>query len=214
MQDRTKKDNIKKEKIKIFTTTINGGIHKGKKIEIPDIFTTRSSKGILKESLFNTLQYDIVDRNFVEVFAGSGSIGLEALSRGAKDAYFMEYNKTAFRYLEANSKRVDSQHAHLFYGDSFEKFPTVYNLLRKSNEKTYFYFDPPFSTRDGMDDIYEKTIELIKTIESDICEMVIIEHITSLDMPKNIGKLELIKRKKFGRSSMSYYKFILSNNLA
>jgi len=214
MQERTKRDNIKKEKIKIFTTTINGGIHKGKKIEIPDIFTTRSSKGILKESLFNTLQYDIVDRNFVEVFAGSGSIGLEALSRGAKDAYFMEYNKTAFRYLEANSKRVDSKHAHLFYGDSFEKFATVYNLLKKSDKKTYFYFDPPFSTRDGMDDIYDKTIELIQTIESDICEMVIIEHITSFDMPKNIDNLELIKRKKFGRSSMSYYKFILSNNLA
>lgn len=207
MQKEIQEDTKKREKTKIFTTTINGGIHKGKKIEIPDIFTTRSSKGILKESLFNTLQYDVIDKNFVEVFAGSGSIGLEALSRGAGEAYFMEYNKIAFRYLENNTKRVDSQHSHTFYGDSFEKFATVYNLVKKSNEKTYFYFDPPFSTRDGMDDIYEKVIKLIKSIESDVCEMVIIEHISSIDMPQNIGELNLIKRKKFGRSSMSYYKF-------
>ena len=195
-----------KEKIKIFTTTITAGTHKGKKIEIPDIFTTRSSKGILKESLFNTLQFDIIDKNFVEVFAGSGSIGLEALSRGAGQCYFMEYNKTAFRCLEDNVKRIDPSKCHLFYGDSFEKFALVYEMVKKSKEKTYFYFDPPFSTRDGMDDVYDKTIALIEGIEPEVCEMVIVEHMTNLDMPEKIGALELMKRKKFGRSTMTYYK--------
>jgi len=194
-----------KEKIKIFTTTITAGAHKGKKVEIPDIFTTRSSKSILKESLFNTLQFDIIDKNFVEVFSGSGSIGLEALSRGAGQAYFMEYNRTAFKCLEANVKRIDPSKSHLFYGDSFEKFETVYSMVKKSDEKTYFYFDPPFSTRDGMDDIYDKTIALIETIEPKTCEMVIVEHMSNLDMPKKIGKMTLKKRKKFGRSTMTYY---------
>jgi len=194
-----------KEKIKVFTTTISAGDHKGKKVEIPDIFTTRSSKGILKESLFNTLQFDIIDKNFVEVFSGSGSIGLEAFSRGAGQAYFMEYNKTAYAFLEANVKRIDASKSHLFYGDSFEKFNTVYALVKRSNEKTYFYFDPPFSTRDGMDDIYDKTIAIIETIEPEVCEMVIVEHMSSLDMPEIVGKMKLKKRKKFGRSTMTYY---------
>ncbi len=197
---------IKKEKIKIFTTTITAGTHKGKKVEIPDIFTTRSSKGILKESLFNTLQFDIMDKNFVEVFSGSGSIGLEALSRGAGQCYFMEYNKIAFYYLEGNVKRLDPSKCHLFFGDSFEKFDTVYNMVKKSSEKTYFYFDPPFSSRDGMDDIYDKTLALIEKIEPEVCEMVIIEHMSNLEMPQNIGKVEKMKRKKFGRSTISYYK--------
>ena len=197
---------MKKEKIKIFTTTITAGSHKGQKIEIPDIFTTRSSKGILKESLFNTLQFDVIDKNFVEVFSGSGSIGLEALSRGAGEAYFMEYNKTAFRCLESNAKRIDAEHSHLFFGDSFEKFENVYAMVKRSNEKTYFYFDPPFATRDGMDDIYDKTIALIETIESEVCEMVIVEHMTNLTMPDEIGVLEKIKKKKFGRSTISYYR--------
>jgi len=58
-----------------FTTRIIGGEFKGRLIEIPNISTTRSSKSILKESLFNTLQFEIIDKNFVEVFSGSGSIG-------------------------------------------------------------------------------------------------------------------------------------------
>lgn len=194
-----------KEKIKIFTTSISAGRFKGKMLEIPDISSTRSSKGILKESLFNTLQFDIIDKNFVEVFSGSGSIGLEALSRGAGACYFMEYNKLAFRILESNIKKLDPSSCHLFLGDSFEKFALVYSMVKKSKEKTYFYFDPPFSSRDGMDDIYDKTLTLIESIEAEVCEMVIVEHMSQLEMPQNIGSLVFYKRKKFGRSTMSYY---------
>ena len=57
-----------------------------------------------------------------------------------------------------------------------------------------------------MDDIYDKTIALIESIEANVCEMVVVEHMTNLDMPENIGSLDFIKRKKFGRSTMSYYK--------
>ena len=195
-----------KIKTKIFTTNIIAGAFKGKKIEIPDISTTRSSKSILKESFFNTIQFDIIDKNFVEVFAGSGSVGIEALSRGASECFFMEYNKTAFSCLEINIKNTDPSRCHTFYGDSFEKFSTVYDIVKRTARKTYFYFDPPFSTRDGMDDVYHKTIMLIESIDAEICEMVVVEHMTNLDMPKTIGNLDFFKRKKFGRSTMSYYK--------
>ena len=196
----------KNERIKIFTTNIIGGTYRGKKIEIPSLNTTRGSKSILKESLFNTLQFDLIDKNFVEVFSGSGSIGLEALSRGAGACYFIEHNKEAYYILQQNVKKLDPSRCHLFYGDSFEKFSLVQNIVQKSNQKNYFYFDPPFSTRDGMDEIYDKTIALIETIEPDVCEMVIVEHMTNLDMPETIGALEFVKRKKFGRSTMTYYK--------
>ncbi|MCD6654350.1 MAG: 16S rRNA (guanine(966)-N(2))-methyltransferase RsmD [Sulfurovum sp.] len=196
----------KNEKMKLFTTTVNAGKFKGHKIEIPDISTTRSSKAILRESLFNTLQFDIIDKNFVEVFAGSGSIGLEALSRGAGECYFIEYNKAAFHVLESNVKKLDPSHCHLFYGDSFEKFSVVYELVKRSHEKTYFYFDPPFSTREGMDEVYDKTMALIQSIEPEVCEMVIVEHMTNFEMPHTIGALNFFKHKKFGRSTMSYYR--------
>lgn len=56
-----------------------------------------------------------------------------------------------------------------------------------------------------MDDVYDKTIALIETIEPEVCEMIIVEHMSNLDMPDIIGQMALKKRKKFGRSTMTYY---------
>ena len=188
-----------------FTTKIIGGEFKGRVIEIPNISTTRSSKSILRESLFNTLQFEIIDKNFVEVFSGSGSIGLEALSRGASMCYFIEYNKIAYKVLQENIKKLTPAKCQHLFGDSFEKFDTVLSMVEKRDEKTYFYFDPPFSIRDGMDDVYDKTLDLIKKIDPTKCMMVIVEHMSQLEMPKEIGELVQVKRKKFGRSTMTYY---------
>ena len=146
-----------------------------------------------------------MDKSCVEVFSGSGSIGLEALSRGASQCYFIEYNNVAYRVLQENIKRLNPAKCHHMFGDSFEKFDTVLAMVEKRDEKTYFYFDPPFATRDGMDDVYDKTIELIEKIDPKKCMMVIVEHMSQLDMPQKIGELEQVKRKKFGRSTMTYY---------
>ncbi len=203
----------KKTPLKLFKTTINAGKHKGKSIEIPAIDTTRSSKSILRESLFNTLQFEVIDKNFVEIFGGSGSIGLEALSRGATEAYFIEHNHTAYQVLQKNAQSIDATHTHLFLGDSFEKFALVYQIVKKSGIKSYFYFDPPFSTREGMEDIYNKVLNLIAMIEPSVCEMIIVEHLTSVKMPEEIGNLVLIKFKKFGKSALSYYRYQYSSPL-
>jgi len=198
---------MKKSSIKYFFTPIIAGKYKGKKIAIPDIDTTRSSKSILKESLFNTLQFDIVDRGFVEVFAGSGSVGLEALSRGAKRSYFIEKNPLAYKTLRANIEAIAPADAVAIHGNSFEEFKHIHNTISTQGLRTFFYFDPPFSIRDNMEDIYEQTIALISSIDQEICEMVIVEHMSSLDMPQTIGKLQQIKKRKFGKSTLSYYRF-------
>ncbi len=204
--DNKPKRGKQKEKLKCFETTIIGGELKGKKLLIPDLPTTRSSKGILRESLFNTLQFDLIDKQFVEVFAGSGSVGLEALSRGANRGFFIEKNRTVYALLQENIKQLQlTEVSTAILGDSFEAFPELYGHLKAAGIKTYFYFDPPFSTREGMEDIYNKTIALMERIEEDICEMVIVEHMTAMPMPDMIGSLKLMKQKKFGKSSLSYY---------
>lgn len=193
--------------IKTFSTPIIAGKFKGKMILIPDISTTRSSKSILKESFFNTLQFDIIDKNFVEVFAGSGSVGLEALSRGAARVYFMEKNSDALEILRHNVARLEPQKCTIIKGNSFTKFEALYSEIKNLKTKTYFYFDPPFATRVGMEDIYDDTIALIKSLDRDVCEMAIIEHMNTLELPLEIGELILQKQKKFGKSVLSYYKF-------
>ncbi len=195
-----------KNRIKYFKTPIIAGKYKGKQIEIPAISTTRSSKSILRESLFNSISLEVIGCNFVELFAGSGSIGLEALSRSAKKAYFLEQNKNALRLLKDNTSNIAPDSSVVMAGDAFILFETLYSNLKNSGECSFFYFDPPFSIRDGMDDIYDKCIELIAQIKDPFAKMVIVEHMSELELPKEIGYLELFKYKRFGKSSLSYYR--------
>jgi len=195
----------KKMPLKWFEIPIQGGEYKGKKIRVPNIATTRSSKAILRESLFDTLQFDLIGKRFVEAFAGSGSIGLEALSRGAEHGYFLERNREVFDLLKHNIQTIDPHKATPIFGDSFEQFPLVLSRLVSEGIRTYFYFDPPFSVREGMEDVYNRTLEMIKWIPASIGEKVIVEHMSTLKLPEEIGEFSCIKRKKFGKSSLSYY---------
>lgn len=187
---------------KVLYTQVSGGKYKGKKLELPSLGTTRSTKSILKDSFFDSIQFDILEKNFVEVFGGSGSMGLEALSRGAKDVYFIEKDNKAFSVLEKNAKRLDNQHTHLTLGDSFDVYPQV---VEGVEGETYFYFDPPFDIRDGMEGIYDKVISLIENTPKEKVIMIVIEHMTKMDMPEKIGSFKKKKFKKFGRSALSYY---------
>jgi 16S rRNA (guanine(966)-N(2))-methyltransferase RsmD len=188
-----------------FKISIIGGEYKGKKLESASLMTTRSTKSILKGSLFDTLQFDIIDQNFVEVFGGSGSMGLEAVSRGAKCAYFIEKDRKAYKVLNRNCDSISKDKTETFFGDSFDIYPQIVENLKKHNQKAYLYFDPPFDIRDGMQDIYDKVISLIANTPKDIVILIIIEHATNTKMPESIGEFTLKKSKKFGNSSLAYY---------
>ena len=185
-------------------TTICSGKYRGKKLLLPSLNSTRSTKSIVKESFFNTIQFEIVNSIFIEVFAGSGSVGLEALSRGAKKVYFIEKDTDAYKILLQNIKSIEDEKCVAVLADSFTEFP---KLLKKINKKAYFYFDPPFSIRDGMDEIYLKTYNLIENIPVEICELVSIEHISDITPPQNIADYKKIKSKKFGKTTISYYEY-------
>ena len=196
----------RRKRMKTYTATVIGGEFKGKAIEIPSVSTTRSSKAILRESLFNTLQFDLVGKPFVEVFAGSGSVALEAVSRGASRAWCMEKNREVYEILRSNVERIVPGRIETIWGDSFEEFQRVYTQVEALGERAYFYFDPPFSIREGMEEIYERTLELLKRIQPESCEMAVVEHMTTLDLPEKIGVLELVKKRRFGKSTLSYYR--------
>ncbi len=188
-----------------LTKKIIAGKYKGKELLLPSKTTTRSSKAIVLESFFNTLQFDIVDSCFVEVFSGSGSIGLEALSRGAKKIYFMEKDKDALKTLKKNIAQTDPSLCEIFGGDSFINISSVVARLKKSGEDAYFYIDPPFSVREGMEDIYEKMVKLIENLPKECVKMIIIEHMTGLELAQQIGVYEKKKSKKFGKTTLTYY---------
>ena len=187
---------------KSIYTNIIGGKYRGKRLELASLNTTRSTKSILKESFFNTVQFDIVDKIFFEVFGGSGTMGLEAISRGAKIAYFIEIDKNAYKTLNKNINSIDKTKCEAFLGDSFKLYS---NVISKIDEPGFIYFDPPFDIRENMQDIYEKTISLIENTPKEKVELITIEHISNRDFPEIIGSFKKIKEKKFGKSKLTYY---------
>lgn len=185
--------------------TIIAGAYKGKKIYLPSKETTRSSKGIVLESLFNTIQFEIIDATFVELFSGSGSVGLEALSRGAARVVFMERDAEALKVLQKNIEQTDPSRCEVIRGDTFSTIAQVIKSLQRRGERAYFYIDPPFSYREGMEAIYDQTIALIAALPREAVRLIVIEHMSTLELDVQIGDYVRSKSKRFGKTSLSYY---------
>lgn len=190
-----------------MTKKIVAGRFKNKVLKLPSKTTTRSSKAIVLESFFNTIQFDIIDATFVELFSGSGSVGLEALSRGAKKIIFMERDSDALKILKSNIAQTDPALCEIFSGDTFTNIASVIKTLQRRGEDAYFYIDPPFSIREGMEDIYDKTIALIASLPKECVKLIIIEHMSTLELPQKIGIYAMKKSKKFGNSSLTYFTY-------
>ncbi|MCX6050906.1 MAG: 16S rRNA (guanine(966)-N(2))-methyltransferase RsmD [Campylobacterales bacterium] len=192
-------------KSKQITKKIVAGKFKGKTLKLPSKTTTRSSKSIVLESFFNTIGFEIIDSIFVEVFSGSGSVGLEALSRGAKKVIFMEKDRDALSVLKENIAQTEPKMCEVFSGDSFSNIHAVLKQLKKNSDEAYFYIDPPFSVREGMEDIYDKMIDMIASLDKENVKLIIIEHMSGLELPHAINSFEMVKTRKFGNTTLTYF---------
>lgn len=82
---------------------IAGGRYRGRTLKVPDGLDVRPTQDRVREALFNILMHDIADAKFLDLFAGSGAVGLEAMSRGASSVTFVEANRRHIAFIEANS---------------------------------------------------------------------------------------------------------------
>ena len=82
---------------------ITGGIHRGRVIKVPDGLEVRPTQDRVREALFNIIQNEIKGARFLDVFAGSGAVGLEAMSRGASSVTFVERNPRHIAFVRSNS---------------------------------------------------------------------------------------------------------------
>ncbi len=124
---------------------ILGGTFKGRPLKSPQS-KTRPTTSILRKSLFDALQSTIYNARFCDLFAGSGSIGLEALSRGADCSVFIESHPQTFGCLLDNIKslRVEKQ-SQLFSGKAI----AILKKLEKAGERfDIIYIDPPYDIPD------------------------------------------------------------------
>ncbi|SFV56844.1 Ribosomal RNA small subunit methyltransferase D [hydrothermal vent metagenome] len=116
-----------------------GGVHKGRKIFFSEIEGLRPTPNRLRETLFNWLQFDIRNANILDLFAGSGALGFEAYSRGAKKVFLVEKNKIAYQNLLENKNNLKSDNIEVIKEDAF--------VFLKNNIDNFdiIFCDPPFN---------------------------------------------------------------------
>ena len=110
-------------------TQISSGIYKGKKLALPALSSTRSTKSIVKGSFFDTWRAELCGAAFIECFGGSGAMALEALSNGAKNVYAIEKDAAAHKIMRKNFE-LFGLGANAILGDCFERLPEILQELQ------------------------------------------------------------------------------------
>mgnify|MGYP000755051904 CR=1 FL=1 len=142
---------------------IIGGDARGRTIVAPAGAKTRPTQDYVRESLFNIIRWDVEDARVLDLFAGTGQLGIEALSRGAKKCTFVENNRQAYKVVEENVKHCKlEQGARIVMGDA-------YAFLSRRDSFDIAFLDPPY--KQG---IIDKCLPLLLPMMSDdgvvICE--------------------------------------------
>ena len=166
---------------------ISGGQFKGRKILTPDEKITRPTLSKVRMSIFNCLYSllgDFESMTFLDVFGGSGIMGLEALSRGFSKVTVIEQNKKAAQIIRKNYETLKLK-PDLILGNAL-------NILPKLDSKyNVAYVDPPYAAG-----IYEETLEKLQNK----AEIIILEHPSALKFDIE----NIIKQKEYGDKTITY----------
>lgn len=175
---------------------IISGKLKGKKLAICRTNSIRPAMALTRKSIFDTLQDFIIDANILDLCAGSGVLGLEALSRGAKSLTVIDSDKESIHLIRKNLEicKLEAKIIH-------DKLPKA--LKRLKNERfTLIFLDPPYGTSVFIEETLEKifTGNLLKKeglilIESELK--------SSYKIPEGLA---IYKEKKFGNTKVTFIK--------
>ena len=170
--------------------------------------TVRPTLDRVRESLFNQIAGEISGARFLDLFAGSGAIGIEALSRGAAEVVFVELNSKAqaiiyqnlvkCRYLDPENEEKKSKNWILLKSNALHALKV---LAERHHQFDLIYVDPPYA-----DDLYEETLTALAhsrlLAES---TLVIAEHHHKTALRENYDKLILTKNRQIGDTCLSFY---------
>ncbi|MCH5198087.1 MAG: 16S rRNA (guanine(966)-N(2))-methyltransferase RsmD [Oscillospiraceae bacterium] len=174
---------------------IVSGTARGRKLLTPEGIDIRPTTDKVKEAMFSIIQFDLQNKAVLDLFAGTGQLGLEAISRGAKSVCFVDSSKKALELVKKNIALTGfSKSARVSYGDSF-------SFLKSCNEKfDIIILDPPYEN--GM---CEKAAALLPDVLRNNA-IVICETRPDEKLPENIGKLKIAKEYKYSAIKLTVYR--------
>jgi 16S rRNA (guanine966-N2)-methyltransferase len=183
---------------------IISGSYKGKKLFLPDPTITRPLRDYVKESLFNLLthskltNFNLVNSNILDVFSGSGSFGIECLSRGAAKVIFIEKEKKTFAILNKNIQNLSLEQQCTLLNKNILNFD-FRKLLEPSVD--LLFLDPPFQFN-----FLNELFNLLKENSDKIAKSLIIIHFENKNFFKFDNYLDILIQKKYGRSIIIFGK--------
>jgi 16S rRNA (guanine966-N2)-methyltransferase len=170
------------------------GTQRGRKLITPDGMDVRPTPDNVKEALFNIIQFNIEGRNFLDLFAGSGQIGIEAISRGAKKCFFVDESKESCDIIHENLEVT-----------GFEDKSEVLNAdsvlyIRNTREKfSLAFLDPPY--RKGL---LEATLPDVAKAMAD-GGIIICEHPEDEKLPDSAGNFVKNREYRYGKIMLTTY---------
>lgn len=170
------------------------GSARGRKLEQLEGKDIRPTTDAVKEAVFSIIQFGIEGRMFLDVFSGSGQMGIEALSRGAKKAVFLDSGRQAVEIIRKNLKTTG-------LGDRADVRNTD-SIAYLSGTKEKFdiaYLDPPYRTG-----LLQQALEKVPKVMNQ-GGIIICEHPTDEELPKEIQDFVLKKNYKYGKIIITVY---------
>jgi len=181
---------------------ITTGIYKGRRINMPkDIRPTQEK---VRKALFDILG-DISGLSFLEVFAGSGAIGIEALSRGAKEVVFIEKDKKCIQAIKDNLMLLGYLGYRVIGLDTLE---AIKRISQQNDKFNIIFLDPPYYK-----DLAKKTLKILGAY--DILApngFIIVQHFKKESLPGVQGGLVLFKQAHYGDTVLSFYRKVNSKS--
>ena len=172
------------------------GKFKGRNLKSPPSLQVRPTSDRLRETLFNVIASRVPDARFLDLCAGSGAVGIEALSRDAAHATFVDRSRRSCQLIEANLELcgVPEEQRDIYCSEAAA-------FVKQAREKwDLVYLDPPYNTD------YLRMLRVFgsSTALSD-GSLLVVEHHHKTDLPETIGTLRRKRILKQGDSSLSFY---------
>ena len=174
---------------------VTGGIGRGRRLKVPAGSRVRPTSDKVKQALFNILGDIVIGSVFLDLYAGAGSIGIEALSRGAERVLFVDSSRVSLDAVKHNIGQMgfsDRAETVLSKTESFLKKP--------SGPYTIVFLDPPYA---------EELQPLLEMIAGagilDSHSIVIAEHFKKQPSPKTAGSLSLYREAQYGDTVLAFY---------
>ncbi|HOF02696.1 MAG TPA: 16S rRNA (guanine(966)-N(2))-methyltransferase RsmD [Atribacterota bacterium] len=178
---------------------IIAGLYRGFILQSFSGKSIRPTPGKVREAIFDIIGAKIVGAEFLDLFAGTGAMGIEAISRGAKSVTFVEIDKRAVVLLQNNLKKIDQNMFDNIYKMDYLKALKLFNSAKNSFD--IIFLDPPYYK-----DYFQSSLKVIE--EGSILKdnsLIIVQHPIRLTVKNNFKNLLCIKEKKYGSTWVTMF---------